>query len=209
LRPERRVDDMKGLKLSMAFLFKPSMPTSDMDNLSTAADPTPLSPRPVQVAEPEAEAESSTVTPQDDATLQEFLLKNFLTQESQPETQQIGVEETFPATDNHESTSSNFTLDLPRAEDVDAAIENITTTPAAASQISEAAENSPEIFAAIPEIDAANLLSDLWFQTLRWSCPSPNGPSKKFWPITKSGSILTGRAASARTCAKRGSRASN
>lgn len=154
---------MKGLKLSMAFLFKPSMPTSDMDNLSTAADPTPLAPRPVQVAEPEpgTEAETSTVTPQDDATLQEFLLKNFLTQESQPDTQQIGVEEIFPAIDNHGSTANNFTLDLPRAEDVDAAIENITTTPAPASEISEAPENSTEAFAAIPEIDAANLLSDL------------------------------------------------
>jgi uncharacterized protein YjbI with pentapeptide repeats len=138
----------------MAFLFKPAMPTHDMEGLSTAADPTPLSARPPQVEE--QEPAPSSVTPQDDATLQEFLLKNFLTEESQSATASNADSDVLPHSDD--SPRSNFTLDLPRAEDVDAAIENITIE---STSQSEPPENSADLILAAPGIDAANLLSDL------------------------------------------------
>ncbi|HEY0703389.1 MAG TPA: pentapeptide repeat-containing protein [Candidatus Acidoferrales bacterium] len=121
----------------MAFLFKPAIPKDGMEDLSTAADPTPLNARPPRVAE--QDASPSDITPHDDATLQEFLLRNFLTEESKSAV----VEE----------SSSNFTLDLPGAEDVEDAIENITTEPSA--------ESSDDSVSAAPEIDTTNLLSDL------------------------------------------------
>jgi uncharacterized protein YjbI with pentapeptide repeats len=122
----------------MAFLFKPAIPTEGMEGLSTPADPSSVDERrpPTQ---PEAGANEPAVP--DPAALEEFLLKNFLTEEPPAQT---------PLVDTSDFKIDG--IDLPAAEGLDAAIENIVDVPASES-------NAPENTGTVG-IDA-NLLSDL------------------------------------------------
>ena len=115
----------------MAFLFKPAIPTEDMEGLSTPADALPVDESPRHPSAPLSSA--AAPAPVDDATLQEFLLKNFLTEE-------VAAEQPLPGT-------SDFKIDLPSAADLDAAIEHLAENPVI--------ESAP-----VGDIDP-NLLSDL------------------------------------------------
>ena len=96
----------------MAFLFRPAIPTEDMEGLSLPADPSPVKPMPEQnSAQP---AGSPEVQPADDAVLQDFLLRNFLTEEA--------AAETSPAQMLAQK------IELPNVGDFDAALENLGDT---------------------------------------------------------------------------------
>jgi uncharacterized protein YjbI with pentapeptide repeats len=97
----------------MAFLFRPTIPTEDMEGLSLPAEPSPLKPAPTRPSAPATS--SSEIQPADDAVLQDFLLRNFLTDETEAET---------PSAET--STSK---LELPSAGDFDAALENLRDVP--------------------------------------------------------------------------------
>jgi uncharacterized protein YjbI with pentapeptide repeats len=115
----------------MAFLFKPAIPTEGMEGLSTPADP--LSVDEKRRAAPEPSGSGIEPAQPDAVALEEFLLKNFLTEEALPET---------PSENAAESS-----MELPRAEDLETAFENIVNVPDGLS--------NPTI-----SVDA-NLLSDL------------------------------------------------
>ena len=96
----------------MAFLFRPAIPTEDMEGLSLPADPSPVKPMPEQnSAQP---AGSPEVQPADDAVLQDFLLRNFLTEEAAAETSSAEM----PAPK----------IELPNVGDFDAALERLGDT---------------------------------------------------------------------------------
>jgi uncharacterized protein YjbI with pentapeptide repeats len=123
----------------MAFLFKPAIPTEGMEGLSTPADPFPIDEQKRSGSTPAAPAAEPPAP--DAATLEEFLLKNFLTEEA--------AVQPLPA-DTSDFRIDN--IDLPRAEDFDAAIENIVDTPGDGSGASVVADTV--------SVDAS-LLSDL------------------------------------------------
>jgi uncharacterized protein YjbI with pentapeptide repeats len=101
----------------MAFLFRPAIPTEDMEGLSLPADPSPVKPLPEQnSAQP---AGSPEVQPADDAVLQDFLLRNFLTEEAAAETSSAEM----PAPK----------IELPNVSDFDAALESLSDTPSSES----------------------------------------------------------------------------
>src|ERR1700723_3965676 len=95
----------------MAFLFRPAIPTEDMEGLSLPADPSPVKPLPQNSAQPAGPPE---VQPADDAVLQDFLLRNFLTEEA--------AAETSPA------QMPTQKIELPNVGDFDAALENLGDT---------------------------------------------------------------------------------
>src|SRR5271156_487026 len=115
----------------MAFLFKPAIPTEGMEGLSTPADPLAVGDkrRPM----PEPPASSAEPAAPDAAALEEFLLKNFLTEDA--------------PTESPSENTTELGVELPRAEDLDTAIENIVDPTET--------ESNP-----IVSVDA-NLLSDL------------------------------------------------
>src|SRR6202046_5110782 len=101
----------------MAFLFRPAIPTEDMEGLSLPADPSPVKPMPEQnSAQP---AGSPEVQPADDAVLQDFLLRNFLTEEAAAETSYVEM----PAPK----------IELPNVGDFDAALEKLGDIPSSES----------------------------------------------------------------------------
>ena len=101
----------------MAFLFRPAIPTEDMEGLSLPADPSPVKPMPEQnSAQP---AGSPEVQPADDAVLQDFLLRNFLTEEAAAETSSAEM----PAPK----------IELPNVGDFDAALERLGDTSSSES----------------------------------------------------------------------------
>jgi uncharacterized protein YjbI with pentapeptide repeats len=103
----------------MAFLFRPAIPTEDMEGLSLPADPSPVKPLPPQnSAQPVGSPE---VQPADDAVLQDFLLRNFLTEEAAAETSSAEM----PAT----------RIELPNVGDFDAALESLSDTPSSESAV--------------------------------------------------------------------------
>ena len=107
----------------MAFLFRPAIPTEDMEGLSLPADPSPVKPVPPKSsAQPAASAE---VQPADDAVLQDFLLRNFLTEEAAAETLSVSVETPAPK------------IELPNVDDFDAALENLGGIPSRESDADE------------------------------------------------------------------------
>jgi uncharacterized protein YjbI with pentapeptide repeats len=95
----------------MAFLFRPAIPTENMEGLSLPADPSPVKPLPQNSAQ---SAGSPEVQPADDAVLQDFLLRNFLTEEA--------AAETSPA------QMPTQKIELPNVGDFDAALENLGDT---------------------------------------------------------------------------------
>jgi hypothetical protein len=97
----------------MAFLFKPAIPTEGMEGLSTPADP--LSVDEKRQATPDPLGSGAEPGAPDPVALEEFLLKNFLTEEAPAET----------PSENAEDSS----MELPRAEDLDTAFENIVRVP--------------------------------------------------------------------------------
>src|ERR1700723_1505779 len=101
----------------MAFLFRPAIPTEDMEGLSLPADPSPVKPMPEQNS-PQP-AGSPEVQPADDAVLQDFLLRNFLTEEA--------AAETAPA------QMLTQKIELPNVGDFDAALERLGDTSSSES----------------------------------------------------------------------------
>jgi uncharacterized protein YjbI with pentapeptide repeats len=101
----------------MAFLFRPAIPSEDMEGLSLPADPSPVKPVPAQSSA--QTADSPEVQPADDAVLQDFLLRNFLTEEAAAETS--SAEMPTPK------------IELPNVGDFDAALENLGEIPSTES----------------------------------------------------------------------------
>src|SRR3984957_3399242 len=100
----------------MAFLFRPAIPTEDMEGLSLPADPSPVKPLPQNSAQ---SAGLPEVQPADDAVLQDFLLRNFLTEEAAAETSSAEM----PAPK----------IELPNVGDFDAALERLGDTSSSES----------------------------------------------------------------------------
>jgi uncharacterized protein YjbI with pentapeptide repeats len=121
----------------MAFLFRPAIPTGDMEGLSLAADASPLKPLPVQNSAPSAAPPEAEVT--EDAVLRDFLLKNFLTEES--------------ASGTSSPDTSARPIDLPNADDLEAAIEQLEDFPPSAAP---SAGDSYAILGATDLLEVAN-----------------------------------------------------
>lgn len=96
----------------MAFLFRPTIPSGGLDDLSLPADPSPAP----QIPRQNSQLEASVAEPAapDEATLQDFLLKNFLTEESISEPSPAGI--------------SDVKAEFPEPADFDAALAGITHT---------------------------------------------------------------------------------
>jgi len=129
----------------MAFLFRPAIPTEDMEGLSLPADPSPVKPVPTQSsAQP---VSSPEVQPADDAVLQDFLLRNFLTEEAAAETSSAEM----PAPK----------IELPNVGDFDAALEKLGDIPSSESaadvhvnEYRSAESTDPDLVPEIPKIEA-------------------------------------------------------
>src|ERR1700722_5063267 len=213
----------------MAFLFRPAIPTEDMEGLSLPADPSPVKPLPQNSAQ---SAGLPEVQPADDAVLQDFLLRNFLTEEAAAETSSAEM----PAPK----------IELPNVGDFDAALERLGDTSSSESgadvhvdEYRYAEFPASDLVSETPKIEPvewaleetlanhkewldshgeAGKKADLRKARLEGSeligvnlrhADLQDAILKKLWQIIRSGSTLTGKLARKQIFERRGSREAN